>query len=747
MIISAAPLGEFAGIDLSDFSGIKAFATDDEAPTNGTCGESLTWNFDKETGTLTISGEGEMYDYDYYNPAPWADFSESIIAVVVEEGVTSIGDSSFEYYENLRNVIITDSVQKIGEYSFHDCISLESIKLPTKAEYGRYMMGSGWDRASASEISLTNKNITLKWNKSDQTTIVNIDETTDIDTFNNIYTDLFDFCGYIEKINLVEDNTDFKLIDGVLYNSEVTTLLLFPGASDMETYVMPNTVSFNLEYYCSIPAGKNLKDITFGKNYLTSYFDTLFSAEDFAQKYESATSTNEKRRLIEYYLSYELNDPFYLAIHMNNVEKLSVAEGNKYLKAENGILMCKYDGYDLYIRQYEKHIEDHTVDGNDIVLGTATIFFNQEVDKLTLSDEFIKNAISYEKYYYSLYQQNSYILKDATEEQMDRITLSSVILPFVSGYKAKEYIIPESNDTFKSVNGMILSKDEKILFAFPMGTDREFYEIPEIDYIDLHAFSIVGEGGVVHNDNVTVHIPECILDGTTKAFRSPSFNMSAVVDRHGGIVLMELLKTVKGVCIKKEPNVYTVYGEEYSPEGLAQIIEQSNMQLQYIREEFAERFENGEMTQFEYDEYALMYLGGYKELTLPVVCGGKHNIIKEFSINEIENTEVKFGETLTLTANPGETGLPDGCKVEWTIDGTGAEITVSEDTLSCTFKCVDSGEVTVTAKVVDAEGNTITDEYGKDAVASQTLTMNASFFVRVEAFFKYLWNLILDLFR
>ena len=171
------------------------------------------------------------------------------------------------------------------------------------------------------------------------------------------------------------------------------------------------------------------------------------------------------------------------------------------------------------------------------------------------------------------------------------------------------------------------------------------------------------------------------------------------------------------------------------------------MQLQYIREEFAERFENGEMTQFEYDEYALMYLGGYKELTLPVVCGGKHNIIKEFSINEIENTEVKFGETLTLTANLCESGLPEGCRVEWTVNGTGAEITVSEDTLSCTVKCVDSGEVTVTAKVVDAEGNTVTDENGKDAVASQALTMNANFFVRVEAFFKYLWNLILDLFR
>lgn len=71
----------------------------------------------------------------------------------------------------------------------------------------------------------------------------------------------------------------------------------------------------------------------------------------------------------------------------------------------------------------------------------------------------------------------------------------------------------------------------------------------------------------------------------------------------------------------------------------------------------------------------------------------------------------------------------------------------SKDTLSCTVKCVDSGEVTVTAKVVDAEGNTVTDENGNDATASQVLTMKAGFFARVEAFFKNLWNLIVNLFK
>ena len=65
----------------------------------GSCGENVTWSLDSD-GVLTISGEGDMYDYspEYYEPwmeegmscgAPWRDGSESgITRVTVESGVT-----------------------------------------------------------------------------------------------------------------------------------------------------------------------------------------------------------------------------------------------------------------------------------------------------------------------------------------------------------------------------------------------------------------------------------------------------------------------------------------------------------------------------------------------------------------------------------------------------------------------------------------------------------------------------------
>ena len=99
------------------------------AESSGPCGPNLTWTFDG-TDTLTISGTGEMDNWDGVYGIPWLDYSGSIKSVVIENGVTSIGKCAFMNCSSLTSITIPDSVTSIGQDAFYDCYNLESIFLP-----------------------------------------------------------------------------------------------------------------------------------------------------------------------------------------------------------------------------------------------------------------------------------------------------------------------------------------------------------------------------------------------------------------------------------------------------------------------------------------------------------------------------------------------------------------------------------------------------------------------------------------
>lgn len=82
---------------------------------SGVCGDNLTWTF--SDGTLTISGTGDMYDYSQ-DQAPWASLGENITEVVMEEGISRIGDEAFYCCTYLKKASLPASIRKVGEKSF-----------------------------------------------------------------------------------------------------------------------------------------------------------------------------------------------------------------------------------------------------------------------------------------------------------------------------------------------------------------------------------------------------------------------------------------------------------------------------------------------------------------------------------------------------------------------------------------------------------------------------------------------------
>ena len=90
---------------------------------DGTCGDDLTWTLDN-SGKLTISGTGAMYDYDcdyesYSFTSPWAKYRSMIRSVEIGSGVTSIGSYAF-VDTNITSLNIPGNVKSLGAGSFSD---------------------------------------------------------------------------------------------------------------------------------------------------------------------------------------------------------------------------------------------------------------------------------------------------------------------------------------------------------------------------------------------------------------------------------------------------------------------------------------------------------------------------------------------------------------------------------------------------------------------------------------------------
>ena len=110
---------------------LDLFAEDENVIASGECGangDNLTWVL-TDDGTLTISGSGEMKSYSGFHPT-WYYKQEKMLSVVIEPGVTSIGDYAFQTCWSLASVTIPGSVTSIGSYAFSYCSSLTSVTIP-----------------------------------------------------------------------------------------------------------------------------------------------------------------------------------------------------------------------------------------------------------------------------------------------------------------------------------------------------------------------------------------------------------------------------------------------------------------------------------------------------------------------------------------------------------------------------------------------------------------------------------------
>ena len=91
---------------------------------SGQCGENLYWQYAGHT--LTISGTGAMYDYNG-NDIPWLLFRDTTDAVVLEQGITHIGNNAFNGFVKLGKIDLPNTLTSIGANAFAGCRRLYDI--------------------------------------------------------------------------------------------------------------------------------------------------------------------------------------------------------------------------------------------------------------------------------------------------------------------------------------------------------------------------------------------------------------------------------------------------------------------------------------------------------------------------------------------------------------------------------------------------------------------------------------------
>lgn len=163
----------------------------------GICGENLTWVLNMKDSTLTISGYGDMDNYniwsdDNYVPMPWEEFRPNIKTVILPDGITSVGDFAFvSDYEVLTTINLPEGIRRIGKYAFAGN-ALTSVSIPASVEL--------------------------------------------------IDTAAFYYCTELTAVHVNSSNRHYCSEDGVLFNKDKSKLIIYPAKKQNSYYALPSSV-------------------------------------------------------------------------------------------------------------------------------------------------------------------------------------------------------------------------------------------------------------------------------------------------------------------------------------------------------------------------------------------------------------------------------------------------------------------------------------------------------------------------
>ncbi len=501
---------------------------------NGDGSVKAKWTL--EDRTLRIYGNGEMsYRESGYDDYQYGKYRRIIEKIIIENGitnignyafcscfklrditipnsVTSIGDGAFIACSNLKNIEMPDSITSIGDRAFQLCMSLESIKIPNGVTYiGKIF----YEYVNIKNIKIPDS-------------VIEIDDYAFFDCYN------------LENIEVAENNQFFSDIDGVLYTKDKTKIIVYPARkTDTEYVINDGTTDIgqyafshckNLEritiptsvtkiedyafYYCnSLKNIINLDSVTTIDPNAIEYCDNLTGIAN-------STTSDDIENEIEWDISENGDGSIKAAWTLSNKTLRIYKSGN-----ENGKMKDYDKPKDREYNNYIKFIENVVIEDGVTNIGKYAFYNCSSLKNVTIPNSV--TSIGYFAFEGCKNLENitipegitnikSYSFEDCSS--LERITIPESVVNigdrvFGGCKNLKEINVQENNQNYKSIDGVLYTKDETIIIAYPIGkTDTEYVISDGTTDIRDDAFY-----GCNNLENIT--IPESVTTIGETAFR------------------------------------------------------------------------------------------------------------------------------------------------------------------------------------------------------------------------------------
>ena len=214
----------------------------------------------------------------------------NLITANIPTNINTIQASLFENCTNLTNITIPNNITTIKSSAFKNCTSFTAITIPDTVTSIASSIFSGCENMETCNIPTGIKTIPeslfMNCKKLIQITIPEVATTINTNAFNGcetittitipknitaIATSVFSGCKALTTINVDSENTKYTVVDNVLFNNTITTLIAYPANNNVSEYTVPNTVTTIQEYSFAYSHNLEIVNIPSSVTSMSSY--------------------------------------------------------------------------------------------------------------------------------------------------------------------------------------------------------------------------------------------------------------------------------------------------------------------------------------------------------------------------------------------------------------------------------------------------------------------------------------------